>query len=356
MAFPTDVRSQRFTAPAPRRLAVGDILPPVRLPDIDGKSVALNSDQIAGNFLVLVFCDPRSDAGAAILAQCADKSAELSAQGARLFAIVGGDPGQPAGRLPFPMLCDAEGRAFSLFGIGDPAAGPAVVLVRPNGHVMVAVDQPAKDGLAAVAGAIAAEAENRQGRLTARHPPILIVPDVLSRQDCRHLITVYALQGNVWVEPGHGAQNMVGDYKMRIPDYGRRDRIDHWVINAETTRFIAERLSARLFPEIEKAYQYRITRFERFRIGCYEGERGGEAHGHRDNTAPMVAHRRFACSINLNTEEFEGGELRFPEFGGHLYRPETGAAITFSSSVLHEPLHVTAGRRYVLLAFLFGES
>jgi len=68
-----------------------------------------------------------------------------------------------------------------------------------------------------------------------------------------------------------------------------------------------------------------------------------------------VAHRRFACSINLNTEDFEGGELRFPEFGNHLYRPPTGAAIVFSSSLLHEPLHVTAGRRFVLLAFLYGD-
>jgi predicted 2-oxoglutarate/Fe(II)-dependent dioxygenase YbiX len=68
-----------------------------------------------------------------------------------------------------------------------------------------------------------------------------------------------------------------------------------------------------------------------------------------------VAHRRFAVSINLNTEEFEGGELRFPEFGDQRYRPVTGAAIAFSCSLLHEALHVTGGRRYVLMAFLFGE-
>ena len=55
----------------------------------------------------------------------------------------------------------------------------------------------------------------------------------------------------------------------------------------------------------------------------------------------------------LNTEQFEGGELRFPEFGNQLYRPETGAGIVFSSSLLHEPLHVTGGRRFVLLCFLY---
>jgi predicted 2-oxoglutarate/Fe(II)-dependent dioxygenase YbiX len=91
------------------------------------------------------------------------------------------------------------------------------------------------------------------------------------------------------------------------------------------------------------------------RIGCYEGMRGGELHGHRDNSEAFVAYRRFAVSINLNTEAFEGGELRFPEFGDQRYRPETGAAIAFSCSLLHEALHVTAGTRYVLLAFLFGD-
>jgi predicted 2-oxoglutarate/Fe(II)-dependent dioxygenase YbiX len=60
-------------------------------------------------------------------------------------------------------------------------------------------------------------------------------------------------------------------------------------------------------------------------------------------------------SVNLNTEEFEGGELRFPEYGDQRYRPDTGAAIVFSSSLLHEALNVTSGRRFVLLAFLFGE-
>lgn len=31
-------------------------------------------------------------------------------------------------------------------------------------------------------------------------------------------------------------------------------------------------------------------------------------------------------------------------------------AVVFSSSLLHEPMHVTKGKRYVLLAFLYGEQ
>jgi hypothetical protein len=58
---------------------------------------------------------------------------------------------------------------------------------------------------------------------------------------------------------------------------------------------------------------------------------------------------------NLNTPDFEGRDLRFPEFGEQRYRPDSGTAVVFSSSLLHEAMHVTAGRRYVFLAFLFGD-
>jgi hypothetical protein len=93
------------------------------------------------------------------------------------------------------------------------------------------------------------------------------------------------------------------------------------------------------------------TRRERMRIDCYTGSRGGEPHGHRDDSEVISAHRRFAMSINLNNEEFEGGALRFAEYADQQYRPAT----VFSSSILHEALEVRSGRRFVLLAFLFGE-
>jgi len=55
--------------------------------------------------------------------------------------------------------------------------------------------------------------------------------------------------------------------------------------------------------------------------------------------------------VNLN-DGYEGGELHFPEYGPHLYRPEAGGAILFSCSLLHEVLPVTRGRRFTLLSFL----
>jgi predicted 2-oxoglutarate/Fe(II)-dependent dioxygenase YbiX len=65
-----------------------------------------------------------------------------------------------------------------------------------------------------------------------------------------------------------------------------------------------------------------------------------------------VAFRQFAVSINLNTGDYTGGELEFPEFGPDLYLPPAGAAAVFSASLLHAARPVLTGSRYVLLTFL----
>ena len=176
-----------------------------------------------------------------------------------------------------------------------------------------------------------------EGSIPSAHPPVLLVLNVLNQQDCFHLMNIFETRGSDFVEPGHmqlGKRKT--DCKMRIPDQGRQDRVDHWVVEAETQNFISNKLHKRLFPEIEKAFNYEITRHERYRIARYEGMRGGEKVGHRDNTEASVAHRRFAVTINLNCECYEGAELKFPEFSPKLYKPKTGSAIVFSCSLLHE--------------------
>jgi len=345
------------TVQGPRALEPGDIAPNFELADQAGQRVELDSDQVAGHFTVLVFLGGSSpDQARAHLQSFAAAPLTLAAYAANLFAIGAPIGGLPAGAWPWPVLADGDGGCRTAF-LGSPlGTGEATtVVIAPNRHVIAVIsggDDHAQRALAAIQ---AVAVQRRAVAVTAPHPPVLIVPDVLSRTDCQHLMTVFALQGHVFVQPAHGAAMPPHDYKVRVPEYGRRDRIDHFVVSRDTNELIHSRFQTRLFPEIKKAFQYEITRYEPYRIACYEGERGGELHGHRDNTLPIVAHRRFAVSVNLNTEEFEGGELRYPEFGDEVYRPRTGAAIAFSCSMLHEAMHVTKGRRYVLLAFLGGE-
>lgn len=46
----------------------------------------------------------------------------------------------------------------------------------------------------------------------------------------------------------------------------------------------------------------------------------------------------------------------FPEFGPTRYRPLGGGTMVFSGTLLHGVRDVTAGRRYVLLSFLWGDE
>ena len=116
------------------------------------------------------------------------------------------------------------------------------------------------------------------------------------------------------------------------------------------------RMARRVVPEIHKAFSYPVTKCEEFKIVCYRAEDKGYFRAHRDNYSPQTVHRRFAMTLNLNADEYEGGELCFPEYGPHLYKPQSGEAVIFSCSLVHEAMDVTRGERYALLAFLYGED
>lgn len=75
------------------------------------------------------------------------------------------------------------------------------------------------------------------------------------------------------------------------------------------------------------ALQFRATRIECHIVACYDSTGGGFLRPHRDNTTRGTAHRRFAVSLNLNTDDDEGGLLRFPEFGQPTYTAPAGGAV-----------------------------
>jgi hypothetical protein len=134
-----------------------------------------------------------------------------------------------------------------------------------------------------------------------------------------------------------------------------KKRFDYIVQDREVRRLMHGRIARRVLPEILKAFQFNVTRIQRFVVGRYSAEDGGKFAGHRDNTTPLTAHRRFAVSVALN-EDYEGGLLSFPEYGPRTFKAPMGGAVVFSCSLLHAVSLVTSGRRYVFLPFLFDEA
>jgi hypothetical protein len=331
-------------------LAVGDIVPRWPLKRRNGEAFDVHADEESGNIHVLLFAGAAATPTVEAFARSRDA---FDALGARVRIVL---TGQASGDAPFPVLTDADGAATRLIGRGG--TDDTALVVAPNQHVAAVI--AAADGAPEEAAltVIRPLVERRRADLVpVMHPPVLIVPDVFNTADCQKLISIYALQGQEFVDPGHNQlQGRTTDCKMRVPDYGRDDRIDHWVCSQQTNDYIDARIGPRLIPEIQRAFNYKVTRHERYRIACYEGAQKGAKHGHRDNTLPFVAHRRFAVTINLNSDEYEGAEITFPEFSTASYKPPAGAAIVFSSSLLHQVLAMRSGRRFALLAFLFGET
>ena len=60
-------------------------------------------------------------------------------------------------------------------------------------------------------------------------------------------------------------------------------------------------------------------------------------------------------SVNLN-EDFDGGEVHFPEYGPRGFKAPVGGAVIFSCSLLHSVSRVTRGRRYAFLPFLYNDA
>jgi len=182
--------------------------------------------------------------------------------------------------------------------------------------------------------------------------PVLIVPYVFEPEMCKQLINYYESHGG----EDSGFMREENGRTVGVLDYSHKRRMDCEITDDGLIKATQERIKRRLVPAIRQAYQFDATRIERHIVACYDAAQGAHFRAHRDNTTLGTAHRRYAVTINLNSHEYEGGEIWFPEFGPKRYKPDSGSAIIFSCSLLHEVPKVTQGRRYAFLPFLYDEA
>jgi hypothetical protein len=184
------------------------------------------------------------------------------------------------------------------------------------------------------------------------HAPVLVAERIFEPSFCKALIDYYDRNGG----NDSGFMREQDGYTVGKVDHSFKRRRDCVIEDARLREGAMVRLHRRLAPMIRKAYQYAPTRIERHIVARYDAMEGGFFKAHRDNTTKGTAHRKFAVTINLNAEDYEGGDLRVPEFGQQAYRAPTGGAVVFSCSLLHEALPVTKGTRYAYLPFLYDEQ
>ena len=76
---------------------------------------------------------------------------------------------------------------------------------------------------------------------------------------------------------------------------------------------------------------------ERYIVACYDSTEGGYFRPHRDNTTKGTAHRRFAVTLNLNSDEYEGGYLRFRNSAHSCSRRQPAAQWCFRAPCCMRP-------------------
>lgn len=177
--------------------------------------------------------------------------------------------------------------------------------------------------------------------------PVLVLPNVFDAGLCRHLVSLYDESG--------GGESGVMRNNIGVLDRTFKSRKDYTIQDQKLIAHLQNHLSRKVLPEIEKLFSMKITRMERHMVGCYSAEDGGHFRPHRDNNSEITAHRRFAVSINLNSD-FEGGEVSFPEYNPRGIKAPPGWAVVFPCAALHMVSRVTRGRRYAFLPFVYDEA
>ena len=179
--------------------------------------------------------------------------------------------------------------------------------------------------------------------------PVLMLPRIFEPEFCARLIDYFGRDGGA--ESGFAAEVEGKTTTVVNPLFKRRKDV-----TLEDEALLAEtrtRLEHRLLPMVKRAMNWQATEIERFLVCRYGEDDQGFFMAHRDDATAGTAHRKFAVTINLNADAYDGGDLRFPEFGRRTYRPPTGGAVVFCCTLLHEVTPVTRGVRYCFVPFLY---
>jgi predicted 2-oxoglutarate/Fe(II)-dependent dioxygenase YbiX len=344
--------------PAIPSLEINDFLPRFQLLNHRGRVSDLFRHAL-GKPIFLVFArGPLEAAAPELLTALAGLAAGAEAQ-ALFMMVTERGPEENAALaerfvFPFLILSDNEGQLMALLPAAAPAPGEgrlSVVLTDANRRVLKI--EPEVTGPAQLEALLDGLGKAAPGAAEVVRPiaPVLYVPRVLDRTQCQSLIDLYHSGGSAPTGIKRDAGEQFGGHL----DSEIKVRRDHVITDPQQARPLGAIIGKRIVTEIFKAFSFRVKYVKEFKISCYGAEEKGFFLPHRDNYSETGG-RRFAMSLNLNTEDYDGGHLRFPEYGPELYLPATGDAVIFSCYLVHEALPVTRGERFVLLTFFYGDE
>jgi predicted 2-oxoglutarate/Fe(II)-dependent dioxygenase YbiX/peroxiredoxin len=339
------------------RIILGDPVPWFSLPVVTGGSFDLQAT--AGRWVVLSFVGslaaPRATAEVAELGRLSAAFSEdhliigcvFTGQASDTDSLIDSLGAISSGTLSF--LADRDGAVSRSFGAAEM---PRTIILDPMLRAVADIAWDIPQGHAdMVRNVLQGLPRVDDSAGVPMFAPALMVPRVFSFGICDFLIQFYETQGAV----DSGFQFDIDGKTVTLSDWRLKRRSDVAVGVPEVRELIRDHIVRRLVGPIERYFQFKVTRMDRYVVACYDSAVAAHFHRHRDNINAGAQHRRFALSINLN-KDFEGGDLAFPEFGTKAYRPSEGGALVFSCGALHQVTPLTKGKRYAFLAFMYGEE
>ena len=317
-----------------QKIRPGKIAPDFLLPENDGMPVTFYEQYCGQGPVVILFSTDITSL---------NRYAQIS-DDASLLVVLSGIQNQMLD-YSFPVLHD-DGRLTQAFLNASQVNEPLVLILRPTLTILACLENPTLNEIEHILDAIPAQ----NSLVCNETAPVLIVPEVLPSSLCTQLIAAHDADNF-----DSGMVRMVAGEPALIPDTRTKIRRDHRLNDPDLAQAVNDALVERLLPVIARAFHYSVSRLEGYKVVAYDAITGGYFRLHRDNVTPDAKHRRFALSLNLN-DDYAGGEIVFPEFGAKRYRPPVGGALVFSGTLLHAASDVTAGKRYVLLTFMWGED
>lgn len=320
-------------------LTPGDMLPPIDMPGPDGLIVYLTHQAVRGHTIILWFAGPQLDKEqAAAFAAYQQRFAEVEA---KVYVVVTGAP-RPLATEGIQCVFDPDGRV----GKGMLTAPTGIAVIDPAWHLHAILDG---NDFAGAIERCRMLFERTPPQVVSLQAPVLLIDGVIEPILCRRLIAYW--------EAGEKILDRLVTYDSSDSSINTiKKRTDVHVNDRKLIAKVVERIQRRVVPDIFKAFNLFANNLEYLRIGCYDAADRGEFRRHRDNTLAATQYRQFAISMNLNTGEYDGGQVRFPEYGRQLYAPPAGGALVFSCSLLHEALLVTRGRRMGMFTFLHDKE
>lgn len=323
-------------------------------------------DTVAGRYVVLCFFVSGSTPGAAVALQAVAANRHRFDDERLCFFGITVDPNdRDSGRVEQSLpgvrhFLDFDGGVCKTYGAlpRDATAGGQVnarqfwVVLDPTLRVLEIIPfKPDGTDCAELFACLDALPPQHLHTGQALQAPVLLLTNVFEPDFCRSLIGLHETDGG----RDTGFMSEVGGKTVELVDPARKRRRDFVVEDEAVILAVQRRIKRRIVPEIARLYFFNATRIERYLVGCYTAEDGGHFAAHRDNTTKGTAHRRFAISINLN-DDFDGGEVSFPEYSPRGFKPPIGGAVVFSCSLMHAVSSVSRGRRYAFLPFLYDDA